>query len=198
MNLVNITQLPAGTAKVISGKGTELGGRRPGSLLLTDLFPCLSLVLSFPSFLSQMISRAPSNADDADSIWLSISPYQLLVRDHIQLFPLWSMCLEAWSQWRWGPWPRPFSEWGCLMDRMFPNKPFCWRQFCLVKHVRSSPSRKLLWLGLIYGMFIWIRVLIKFGISKDYCWGSTALMKSTSCWHRGPSQGVMQVSVEFR
>lgn len=31
--------------------------------------------------MDQMISRAPSNADDADSIWLSINPFQQLVRD---------------------------------------------------------------------------------------------------------------------
>lgn len=42
----------------------------------------------------------------------------------------------------------------------------------LLKHVRSAPSRKPLWLGLIYGEFIMIRVLIKIDISKTTCEGA--------------------------
>ena len=57
------------------------------------------------------------------------------------------------------------------MGRIFPNKTFYWRQFCVLKHV-SSASRKLLWLGLIYGVFIRIRVLIKIDISKTTCEGA--------------------------
>lgn len=147
-----------------------------------------------------MIFRAPSNTDDADSFLAKNHPISAAGLGLASSCLYCELCL-------WNPgvsdigqvtWPRPFSEWGCLVDWVFPNKPFYWRQFCVVKHVRSSPSRKLLWLGLIYGVFIRIGVLIKIDISKTTCWGSAALMRSTSWWHRWPSHKVTQISVALK
>lgn len=68
MNLVKVTQLPFGKARVMSGEGTELGGRRSGFLLLMVLCPFFSLGLSFPickNVMDRMISRVPSDVEDA-------------------------------------------------------------------------------------------------------------------------------------
>lgn len=175
MDLVKVTQLLVGKARVMGGKVTKLGGRRPGSLLLTGLCPFLFLGLSFSLVRWHGPDESPFKCEWC---WFYLAKHRPISAANLGLassFLHSELCL-------WKPGVRdvrdhdqgPFLREGAWWTGCYQRSPFTGDNFVYWSMWEVHPAGSCSWLGLIYGVLIRIKVLIKMGLSKTTCWGSLA------------------------